>query len=244
VSKHQVKVQQQQQEIKNKTHNKLLIMVKNTVVHVREKKQDVLSDENIFQFSLKALCFAGFFPYEKICNTPRKLKLYRAYQIILYALYCPILFSQIVKLYLISEDLQLAIQTVTHVVEGFGPYFFLAFIKWKDVYQLICKLDMSMENKISNQNDRKNREILRDTQQKCKFLSLLVTILGIVLVFCDLYDIFILHFVESVVGVEHKYKRNPNTANIFESLLLEKYPFSCWTPFGERSVTAHLAMYI
>jgi hypothetical protein len=27
-------------------------------------------------------------------------------------------------------------------------------------------------------------------------------------------------------------------------LLLEKYPFSCWTPFDEKSVLAHLAIYI
>jgi hypothetical protein len=66
-----------------------------------------------------------------------------------------------------------------------------------------------------------------------------VTILGIVLIFCDLYYIFILHFLENIVGVEHKYQRNPNAANVYESLLLEKYPFSCWTPFGEKSVTAH-----
>jgi hypothetical protein len=49
--------------------------------------------------------------------------------------------------------------------------------------------------------------------------------------------------VENVVGVEHKYKMNPNAANIYESLLLEKYSFSCWTPFGEKSVLAHLAIY-
>jgi hypothetical protein len=62
--------------------------------------------------------------------------------------------------------------------------------------------------------------------------------------FADLYDIFILHFVENIVGVEHKYKRIPNATNAYESLLLEKYPFSCWTPFGGKSVVAHLAMYI
>jgi len=53
-----------------------------------------------------------------------------------------------------------------------------------------------------------------------------------------------LHFVENIVGVEHKYKKNPNAANIYESLLLQKYPFSCWTPFDEKSVMAHLAVYI
>jgi hypothetical protein len=45
------------------------------------------------------------------------------------------------------------------------------------------------------------------------------------------------------VGVEHKYKRNPEAANMYESLLLEKYPFSCWTPFDEKSSTVHLAIY-
>jgi hypothetical protein len=50
--------------------------------------------------------------------------------------------------------------------------------------------------------------------------------------------------VETVVGVGHKYKRNLNAANLYESLLLEKYPFSSWTPFDENSITAHLATYI
>jgi hypothetical protein len=50
--------------------------------------------------------------------------------------------------------------------------------------------------------------------------------------------------VENVVGVEHKYNKKPNAANVYESLLLEKYPYSCWTPFDEKSVMAHLATYI
>jgi hypothetical protein len=61
---------------------------------------------------------------------------------------------------------------------------------------------------------------------------------------CDLFDIFILHFLEHIVGVEHKYKRNPEAANMYESLLLEKYPFSCWTPSDEKSSTVHLAIYV
>jgi hypothetical protein len=101
-----------------------------------------------------------------------------------------------------------------------------------------------MQNITSAENDRMTRDILRETRQKCNILSLFVILLGSAGIFCDLFDIFILHFVESRVGVEHKYKRNPNAANIYESLLLEKYPFSCWTPFGEKSVTAHLAIYI
>jgi len=69
---------------------------------------------------------------------------------------------------------------------------------------------------------------------KMKHTWLFVTILGEVLAFYDLYDIFILHFLENIVGVEHKYKRNLNAANMFESLLLEKCPFSCCTPFDKK----------
>jgi hypothetical protein len=61
------------------------------VQYLKEKKQDAICDDNLLNFNLKALCFAGLFPYEKICNTPRKLKLYHAYQITSYVLYCPIL---------------------------------------------------------------------------------------------------------------------------------------------------------
>jgi hypothetical protein len=234
----------QQQEIKTQ-HVTLLIMVNNTVVrNLKGKKQDVSCDENLLHFSLKALCFAGLFPYEKICNTPRKVKLYRGYQITLYFLYCPILFSQSVKLYIISEDLRVAIETVTHILIGCSSYFIMPFINWNDIYKLICKIDMSMQHKSSTHNDKKTTEILRETRRKCTFMSLFVTILGSVLIFCDLYDIFILRFVENTLGVEHKYKGNPNAANVYESLLLEKYPFSCWTPFGEKSVVAHLAIYI
>jgi hypothetical protein len=52
------------------------------------------------------------------------------------------------------------------------------------------------------------------------------------------------NFVERIVGVENKYNRNQISANIYESLLLEKYSSSCQTPFDEMSVTAHLAIYI
>jgi hypothetical protein len=218
-------------------------MVNNTDVHLREKKQDVSGDENFLHFGLKTLCFAGLFPYEKICNSPRKLKLYRAYQISLYVLYCPILLSQIVQLCLTSENLQQAIETVAHIQFGVGTYLVPAFINWNELYKLICELDTSIKSKISNQNDRK-KKILRETKKKCTFISLSVIILAMVLMFCDLYDIFILHFVENIVGVEHIYKRNADAANIFESLLVEKYPFSCWTPFGEKSVPAHLAVYL
>jgi hypothetical protein len=234
-----------QQEIKKKTLKKFIIMVNNTVVqYLKERTQGASWDENVMHFNLKMLCFAGLFPYEKICNTPSKLKLYHAYQITLYILYSPILFSQFVKLYLTSENLHVTIETITHIVMGFAAYIVLAFINWNEIYKVIWKIDMTMPTKRTTQIDTKTKEILSETQQKCKSTALFVTILGTILLLCDLYDIFILHFVENIVGVEHKYQRNPNAANIYESLLLEKYPFSCWTPFDVKSVTMHLAIYI
>jgi hypothetical protein len=220
-------------------------MVNNTAVrYFKEQKQDASCDESLLHFSLKMLCLAGIFPYDKICNTPSKLKLFRAYQITLYVLYSPILFSQFVKLYLVHGDLQVVIETITHILIGVTEYIIVPSINWNEIYKMICKLDMSMTTVRITQSESKTTEILRESQQKYKFTSLFVFILGICLLLSDLYDIFILHFVESIVGVEHKYMKNPNAANIYESLLLEKYPFSCWTPFDEKSVTAHLAIYI
>jgi hypothetical protein len=205
-------------------------MVNNTAVrYFKKKKHDASCDENVLHFSLKMLFLAGVFSYENICNTPSKLKLHRAYQIILNILYCPILFSQFVTLYLKYDDLQVIIETITHIVMGVGPYILVPTITWNEVYKMICKLDMSMTTKRITQNDNKTTELLRESRQTYKFISLFVIILGVVLAFCDLCDIFILHFVENIVGVEHKYKSNLNAANMFESLLLEKYPFSCWT---------------
>jgi len=220
-------------------------MVNNTVVrYFKEQKEDASCDENLFHFSLKMLCFAGLFPYEKICNTPSKLKLYRAYQITLYVLYCPILLSQFVKLYLTYGDLQVVIETITHIVIGVTEYIIVPSVNWNEVYKMICKLDMCMTTKSITQSGKKTTELLIESRQKYKFTSLFAIILGTCLLLSDLYDIFILHFVENIVGVEHKYKKNPNAANVYESLLIEKYPFSCWSPFDEKSVTAHLAIYI
>jgi hypothetical protein len=100
---------------------------------------------------------------KKICNTPRKLKLYHAYQITLYVLYCPILFSQIVKLHLISEDLQVAIETITHIVMGVSSNIVLVFINCNETHKIICKIDMTMPTK-RTQIDGKMTEILRETQ--------------------------------------------------------------------------------
>jgi hypothetical protein len=220
-------------------------MVNNTAVqYYKEQKQDASCDENVLHFGLKMLCLAGLFPYEKICNTPKKLKLYHAYQITLYVLYFPILFSQFVKLYLTYGDLQVVIQTITHIAIGVDVYIIAPSINWNEAYKTICKIDMSIATKTIAQNDSETTAILRESRQKYKFTSLFVIILGTCLLLSDLYDIFILHFVENIVGVEHKYKKNPNAANIYESLLLEKYPFSCWVPFDEKSVMAHLAIYI
>ena len=220
-------------------------MVNNTVVRdLKEQKQDATCDENLMHFTLKVLCFAGIIPYEKICNTPRKLKLYHAYQITLYILYCPIFFSQVAKLLYKLEDLQVAMENISHILMGVATYVVPFFIDWNEACQIICKTHMSMPTESTIQSDKKKMEVLRETQRKCKFRLLFIIILGEALLFCDLYDIFILRFVESIVGVEHKYKRNPDAANMFESLLLEKYPFSCWTPFDEKSTTVHLATYI
>jgi hypothetical protein len=204
-------------------------MVNNTVVrYFKEQKQDASCDEHLMHFSLKVICLAGVFPYDNICNTPSKLKLYRAYQVTLYVLYCPILFSQFVKLYLTYGELHVVIETITHIVIGAGPYIIVASMNWNEIYKMTCKVDKSMTIIRKIQSDSKTTEILRESRQIYKFASLFVIILGTCLILSDLYDIFILHFVEDIVGVEHKYKKNPNAANIYESLLLEKYPFSCW----------------
>jgi hypothetical protein len=220
-------------------------MVNNTVVlFVKEKKQDISVDEGLLHFNLKMLCFAGIFPYVKVCNTPMKIKLFRAYQISLYILFCPMFFLEIVELYLIPEDVQLFIETILHIVMGLSAYFIVPCINWHEVYKLICEINMSMPTKNTTQTDKNTTEFLRETRKKCKFMSLFFIILGTLALFFGLYHVFFLHILESIVGVEHKYKRKPNTANLFESLLLEKYPFSCWAPFDKKSVTAHLAMYI
>jgi hypothetical protein len=50
-------------------------MVNNTVVRfVKEKKQDVSGDECLLHLSLKALCFAGLFLYEKNLQHTKEVK--------------------------------------------------------------------------------------------------------------------------------------------------------------------------
>jgi endonuclease III-like uncharacterized protein len=220
-------------------------MVNNTVVrYFKEQKQDASCDEKLLDLSLKMLFFAGLLPYEKFCNTPSKLKLYRAYQITLYVLYSPILLSQFVKLYLEFGDMHVVIETLTHILIGVTEYIIVAATNWDEVYKMICNLDLSMTTKRITQSNSMTMEILRKSAQKYKFVSVFVIILVACLLLSNLYDIFILHFVGIIVGIEDKYKKNQNATNIYESLLLEKYPFSCWAPFGEKSVMVHLAIYI
>jgi hypothetical protein len=211
---------------------------------LKEQKQDTSFDKNLMHFNLKMVCFAGLFPYEKICNTPRKLQLYHAYQISLYILYFPIFLSHFMKLYEELGDLQVAIETFTHIVMGIASYICPLIIDWDYAYKVTCKVHMYMTTESTIKIDNRMMDILRETQRNCKHTSLFMIILGMALLCCDLYDIFILHFVEYIAGVEHKYKMNPNAANMYESLLLQKYPFSCWLPFAEMSITWHLATYI
>jgi len=163
-------------------------------------------------FSLKVICFAGLFAYEKICNTPSNLKLYRVYQITLYVLYCPILLSQFVKLYFTYGELQLVIENITHILMGVAPYVIVPSMNWNEIYKITCKVDMSMTTIRITKSDSKTTEILRESRQMYKFTSLFVIILGTCLLLYDVYDIFILHFVENIVGVEHKYEKNPNNS--------------------------------
>jgi hypothetical protein len=100
---------------------------------------------------------------------------------------------------MISEHMQLVIETISHIVIGLGSNITFLFIKWNEVYKLICKIDTSMQNKRTTLVDRKKTEIMREARKKYKFISLFVTILGTVLIFCDLFDILILHFVENIV---------------------------------------------
>ena len=135
------------------------------------------------------ICLAGVFPYEKICNTPSKLKLYHAYEITLYVLYCPVLFSQFAKLYFTYGELQLVIETITHIVMGVAPYVIVPSMNWNEIYKITCKLDMSMTTIRITQSDSKTTEILRESRQKYKFISLFVIILEHVF-YCPMYMTF------------------------------------------------------
>jgi len=106
----------------------------------------------------------------------------------------------------------LVIENITHILMGVAPYVIVPSMNWNEIYKMSCKVDMSMTTIRITQSDSKTTEILRESRQKYKFISLFVTVLGVVLVFCELHDLFLLLFVENIVGVEHKYEKNPNNS--------------------------------
>jgi len=113
-------------------------MVNNSAVrYLKKQKQDASCDKNLLHFILKMLCLAGFVPHEKIGNTPSKLRLYRAYHITLYVLYCPIFFSPQFVTYLVYEDLQVDLETITHIVMGVASYILVRSMNWNEAYRTI-----------------------------------------------------------------------------------------------------------
>jgi hypothetical protein len=209
-----------------------------------EQKEDISWTQNLMHVHFKALCFSGLFPYEEICNTPRKIKLFRLYQVGIYALYIPLLFSQILKLYHKSENLFVAIENVTNMVQEAAAYLSPFFINWNKAYKHMCRLQVAITSNTATLNDSKKMEILKETKRRAEFLTSAASILAQATVMCDLCNVFILYFIEYLVGLEHKYKRIPNISNIYLTLLLQKYPFSSWMPYDETSITAHLMAYL
>jgi hypothetical protein len=220
-------------------------MVRNSAIpHHNEQKQKTPCEDNLMSFNLKVLCFAGMLPYGKICNTPRKLKLYRAYQISMYIMYIPLLLSQVIKLYKESDNLLHAIEIFAHIMIGITGYICPVLKNWSETYNTICKMQMSIKNKSTKQTDSKRMEILKEIQHKTEVITSVSIIVLQLILLIILSDEFISYFLEYLVGVEHKHRTKPNTSNIYESLLLEKYPFHSWFPFGKKSTTVHLALHM
>jgi uncharacterized membrane protein YciS (DUF1049 family) len=216
-------------------------MVKNVAVsHHKEQEEDNSFQDHLMNFHLKVLCYAGMLPHEEICNTPRKIKLYRVYQITMYILYFPLLFSQVYKLYHKSEDLLETVETIIQILIGITSCILPLFMNWKEASEVICKLRLSFKTKTHS----KKMDVLRAIEHKAKLLTITVLIVGKLVVFSDLFEVFFLYSIEELIGAEHKHKMNPNAANIYVSLLLEKYPFGSWVPFYDTSVTVHLVLYI
>jgi hypothetical protein len=209
-----------------------------------EQKEDASWTHNLMHLHFKSLCAAGLLPYEEICNTPRKIKLYRIYQVGIYVLYIPLLLSQILKLYHMSGNLFVVIETVTHISMGAAAYLSPLFVNWNDAYKLMLKLQTAIASKLATQNNGKKMEVLRETKRRAEYLASVALILGQATVVCDLCEVFILYFVEYLVGIEHKHKMIPNISTIYITLLLQKYPFSSWVPYDETSIPAHLVTYL
>lgn len=220
-------------------------MTKNTAgADNLEQIEDSSWAQNLMHQHFKALCAAGFLPYEEICNTPRKVKLYRLYQIGIYVLYTPLLFSQILKLYHKSGNLFIVIESVTHMVMGAAAYVSPLLVNWNEAYELMRKFQMAIMSKPTTRHNSKKMEALKETKHKSEFLQSAAFLLGQVTVICDLCEVFILYLVEYLVGIEHQYKRIPNISTIHVTLLLQKYPFSSWVPYDETSITAHIMTYL
>jgi hypothetical protein len=103
---------------------------------------------------------------------------------------------------------------------------------------------MSIKNKSTKQTDSKTMEVLREMQHKTEVITSIAIILLELGLLCALGLDFVSYFLEYLVGVEHKHKMKPYASSIYESLLLEKYPFHSWFPFGKSSTTVHLALYM
>jgi hypothetical protein len=195
------------------------------MAHHDEPKENTSCENNLMTLNLKVLCFAGMLPYEEICNTPRKLNLYRAYQIMMYIMYIPLLLSQVVNLYKGSEDLLQTIDIFAHIMLGIISYIIPLSINWSEAYNVICKMQTSIKVKCTTETDSKNMEILREMQHKNEAITSLIIIVLEVGLLIGTGDDYVAYFLEYLVGVEHKHRMKPNASNIYESLLLEKYPF-------------------
>jgi len=102
------------------------------------------------------------------------------------------------KFYFTYRELQLVIETITHIVTVVAPYVIVPSMNWNEIYKITCKLDMSMTTIRITQSHSKTTEILRELRQKYKFTSLFVIILGTCLLLPGVYVIFILHFVKNI----------------------------------------------
>jgi hypothetical protein len=72
----------------------------------------------------------------------------------------------------------LVIETITHIVMGVAPYVIVPSMNWNEIYKITCKVDMSMTTIRITQSDSETTEILRESRQKYKFISLFVIILN------------------------------------------------------------------
>jgi hypothetical protein len=159
-------------------------------------------------------------------------------------MYIPLLLSQVIKLYKESDNIIQTTEIFAYIMIGLAGYISPLFMNWSETCNTICKMQMSIKNKGTKQTDGKRMEILKEIQHKTEVITSVSIIVLLLSLLAILSDEFISYFLEYLVGVEHKHRIKPNTSNIYESLLLEKYPFNSWFPFGKSSTTVHLALYM